>query len=357
MLKYYNPITTQEGYTLSIDKVRLVFKFKTERDSAVFRFNMLNNYKTEKGKVIASFFSEKLYYLENDIGHDFQITDEDCYKARPDFAIEDYTSNNYRFGTYRYMYTIHPYSNDKETIVVAHLLNNNKDTKLEGFIEFNPNKSAGEVLKWILKTLRLHCSYLILKRYDLALDIPVIASSITLHKDERKYELHRPSSDPSHDTEYLGVRNDVGRFKKYNKKIEHNMRANADEQISEEITRLEITLNSFDYKELCRLFPKLEVIKSDIDLFDHIEYSTDFDSLCATDKVLVQLLSESDKKDLYFNELGRDKKKKLKPFLYGHFKQDIIIHEKDFCECISKMLRYLQLFNTNAPTKLIHKKG
>lgn len=357
MIKYNNPITTQEGYTLSIDKVRLVFKFKSERDSLIFRLNLMTSYKSEKTQIITQFFAHGLASVETESGREYQITKEDYYKERPDFTIEEYASNSLRYGTYRFMYSIHPFATDKETIVVAHFLNNGKNTKLEGFIEFNPNKCAGEVLEWILKTLRLHCSYLILKRYDLALDVPIIGSSITLHKDERKYELHKPSSDPSHDTEYLGVRNDVGRFKKYNKKIEHNKRSNADDQINEEVTRLEITLNTLDYKELCRLFPKVEVMRPGNDLFEHINYANDIESLCATDKVLLQLLSESEKRDFYFSQLGRDKRKKLEPFLYRYFQQPIIIHEKDFLNCISKMLNYLQLFNTNAPTKLIHKKG
>lgn len=354
MIKYYNEIKTREGYILSIDKVRLVFKFKSERDSLVFRLNMLNNTKTEKGKNISVLFAEKMYYAQSDTKDDYEISDEDFYKARPDFCVEEYTHNSAKFGTYKYMYNLHPAECIKETITIAHCLNNSKDTRLEGFIEFNPNKCFCEALNWILKTLRLHCSYLILKRYDLALDIFCRADYITLHKDERKYELCRPSnSDLSRDTEYLGQRNETGRFKKYNKKIEHNLRASADEQINEEITRLELTLNTFEFTEVCRLFPKIEKISDNTDLTNHISYLEEFEKLTATDKVLVKLLQESDNKDNYFSELGRDKKNKLRKFLYEHFHEEIVIHEDDFNKCISKMKDYLQLFNTNAPTKLI----
>lgn len=353
MLKYNNPIQTKEGCILSVDKVRLVFKFKSERDSGIFRFNLLNNYKTDSELFRIKKFMYGLEYAETDSGNKVKLKETDFYTAKPSYAIEEYVANSNKYGTYKYMYTIHPNVGDKETIVVGQQLNNNKDTVLEGFMEFNPNKVAGEVLSWILKTLRMHCVYLILKRYDLALDVPVAPSQITLHKDERKYELHRPSADTNKDTEYLGARNTVGRFKKYNKTIEHNMRANAEEQIEEDVTRLEITLNSFEYTELCKLFPRLEIIKKDIDLFDHIGYTAELEKLNATDRVLLQLLQESEKKDQYFSMLGRDKKKKLEPFLYKHFKERIIISEKDFITCISKMLQYLQLFNTNVPNKLI----
>lgn len=353
MLKYNNPIKTQEGYILSIDKVRLLFKFKTEKDSIVFRFNVLNNFKTDKGLSISLFFSKDFYSVSSDTKK-YQLCEDDFDKAKPSFVVEEYIHNGYKYGSYRFMYNVHPFAGSKETIVIAHQLNNSKNTMLEGFVEFNPNKVAGEVLDWILKTLRFHCSYLILKRYDLALDVPCRADYITLHKDERKYELHRPNgTDISKDTEYLGRRNEEGRFKKYNKKEEHNKNSSADEQINDEITRLELTLATFDYCKAAKLFPKLEIVDDNVDLISHINYLDEFEKLCATDKVLVQLLQESEKKDLYFSQLGRDKKNKIRPYLYGHFKKPIILHEEDFNRCISKMKKSLNLFNTNASNKLI----
>ncbi len=350
MIKYYKPVITKEGYTLSIDKVRLVFKFKSEKDAGVYDFNLLNNFKNKNRAALELFFNGGLVYGESAVRGEIDMSSYDIYPDKPEFLVDKYTHYGNKFGTYRFMYNIHPSECPSETITLAHCLNGNKKTALEGFIEFNPNKSHSLTLDWILKTLRLHCSYLMLKRYDIALDVPCRGDLITLHKDERKYEMCRPSSkSPEKDTEYLGQRNEVGRFKKYNKKEEHNRRACADEQINEEITRLELTLNSFDYTEFCRLFPCVERVKESTDLFDHMSYLEDYNSLSATDKVLVDLLSASPDKDEYFCRLGRDKKNKLKKLLYGHFHEQITVSEDDFNKCISQMKEYCHLFNTNSP--------
>lgn len=326
MVTYFNEITTKEEFTLSVDMVRLVFKFNNKSD-----IEML--YK-------------QLQFA--DVGMTCNLTQAEMDSTRPTILYNSYVSRGLHFGKYSTMFTIFTDTNkqDAGSFCLGVGLQNSRETMLQGFIEFNPNKCHGEVLEWFLRFLRIHCKYLCLKRYDLALDIPAVGSLIHIHKDQRKYELHKPNSNSDFDTEYLGTRNEAGRFKKYNKTEEHNRKLSGNEQsLEQDITRLELTLDSMEYKQCADLFPKIEIEKQ-TDLFEHMDYQSGYSKLSGTDKVLVRLLQESDKRDLYFQELTRDKKQKLRPFIYGYFHEEIIIHEEDFQECISKMKEYCLLFNS-----------
>lgn len=73
----------------------------------------------------------------------------------------------------------------------------------KGFIEFNPNKVAGDKrFHGLLKTLGTCVSKARLKRFDLAYDIPVSRYDCRLSKDRRMYK----SVISNGITEYLGSR-------------------------------------------------------------------------------------------------------------------------------------------------------
>lgn len=87
----------------------------------------------------------------------------------------------------------------------------------KGFIEFNPNKVAGDKrFHGLLKTLGTCVSKARLKRFDLAYDIPVSRYDCRLSKDRRMYK----SVISNGITEYLGVKNTPAYVKVYDKAAE-----------------------------------------------------------------------------------------------------------------------------------------
>lgn len=73
-----------------------------------------------------------------------------------------------------------------------------------GFIEFNPNKVAGDKRFWrLLEKLAPCVSHARLKRFDLAYDLPTSRLDCRLSKDRRMYK----SVISNGITEYLGVKN------------------------------------------------------------------------------------------------------------------------------------------------------
>lgn len=73
-----------------------------------------------------------------------------------------------------------------------------------GFIEFNPNKVAGDKRFWrLLKKLSPCLSHVTLKRFDLAFDMPIKRLDCRLSKDRCIYK----SVICTGITEYLGVKN------------------------------------------------------------------------------------------------------------------------------------------------------
>lgn len=122
------------------------------------------------------------------------------------------------------------------TIKLGFFFNRGRLTqKHDGFIEFNPNKLDGCEQFWmdfgfIMSTVKSRK----FQRADLAIDIPVICSQLSLVKDGRKYALESWSK--VNRTEYLGCKHKHNYVKFYNKKIESDLGEDA-----KELTRLEIT--------------------------------------------------------------------------------------------------------------------
>lgn len=86
-----------------------------------------------------------------------------------------------------------------------------------GFVEFNPNKVAGDKRFWrLLEKLAPCVSHASLKRYDLAYDIECARKDCRLSKDRRMYKAVISNGI----TEYLGVKNTPGYVKVYDKAAE-----------------------------------------------------------------------------------------------------------------------------------------
>ena len=146
----------------------------------------------------------------------------------------------------------------------------------KGFLEFNPNKCCGQLeFDNLFSYLKFYCTQMILKRWDLAIDIPYSRNRVKLHKDNRKYERHEHGAV----TEYLGCRNSEGYLKVYDKTKESNLSYN--------ITRIELTIDgnpNYDYVK--DLFPQIDIYKNQYNMDMLLELSQN-------DLVLLKLLLSS----------------------------------------------------------------
>lgn len=195
---------------------------------------------------------------------------------------------------------------------------------VKGFLDFNPNKILGDVVfgdgfiksvynpfgyddigykdlattlsdlfKQVLTYLGMTILHMHVKRWDLACDVPVTRSDVQLFKDRRKYAQFYMSSEDF--TEYLGQSDSAGRVKVYNKRLESGL--------DYDLTRIEVTLDSFGYSDLLHWFP--EVYKTDVIPLD-------------SDKIIVGLLREipTDRRDFYVRKISdRRTKQKYKGLL------------------------------------------
>lgn len=105
-----------------------------------------------------------------------------------------------------------------------------------GFLEFNPNKLAGnaDFQRWFRK-VSAYVARAELWRYDLAVDLPIARSLVRLEKDKRRYELVQGKGL----TEYLGQRNAPGRVKVYDKALESGLVGDDGKPLA--LTRVELT--------------------------------------------------------------------------------------------------------------------
>lgn len=122
-----------------------------------------------------------------------------------------------------------------------------------GFIEFNPNKVAGDKRFWrLLEKLAPCISHARLKRFDLAYDLPTSRLDCRLSKDRRMYK----SVISNGITEYLGVKNTPGYVKVYDKAAEMHL--------SGVLTRIELTCDGeWDAGQVVAHWPQVHAWHSD----------------------------------------------------------------------------------------------
>lgn len=248
-MKYFKPIKSH-GNTFSCDMIRI-------------DFDMGNNTQA---------FSD---WTSNVQGYDAYI-DVDYYHTFKPFA-------------YEHLWTFH--LGDESSWSVG-LSPGNRRT--EGFIEFNPNKCATQegFLEWYGRFLG-YCYTTTLKRYDLAIDIPIDRSSCCLVKDHRKYAF---ISDKTK-TEYLGQRNKPGFVKLYDKAAER--------KLDYPLTRLEVTCCPGEHPNI----PELRIAK----------YQTTFDDnlldVSASDRVIYDLARQVENPYPILKKLSPRRFKRIKDLL------------------------------------------
>lgn len=153
--------------------------------------------------------------------------------------VQHWTS--FRIGTYREQFSIK--MSDGTSFWIGAALNLAKTNWGKVRIEFNPNKLADSaVFQKVYSYLINHTRpmHRIIRRFDLAVDIPIDRMSVFLVKDARAYFERRHGREL---TQYLGPRSAHGRVKLYNKQLES--------KLSYPLTRLEMTLDpAVEYKKV-----------------------------------------------------------------------------------------------------------
>lgn len=131
-----------------------------------------------------------------------------------------------------------------------------------GFIEFNPNKVAGDKRFWtLLDKVKPTIGHADLKRFDLALDVRKPRCDCRLSKDRRIYKAVISSGI----TEYLGVKNTAGYVKVYDKAVEADLSPDTD------LTRIELTCDGkWTAEELLAHWPQVHTWKSDPEARDWV---------------------------------------------------------------------------------------
>lgn len=264
-VEYYNSIITCDGLILSCDMVRIVFRF--------------DDYTIKK-------FNDYVFNLSlKNTKYDYRV-----YHSFASFS-------------YRYMLN---FKYENSSFVVGLSFNGCKhESHKSCFIEFNPNKClSNDYVSPIMDFIKIYGRSHEIVRFDFAIDIKCKRSFCCLTKDLRDYnkvyKIEKTSIDIDNVTEYLGHRNKNGFVKLYNKTKESNL--------DYDLTRLEITLDSFDYDNFVKQLPKVYFVKN-MNLFETM-YLND------TDRVLLSLLSQSDNAAMYLKMLGRGKQNKFKKILF-----------------------------------------
>ena len=170
-------------------------------------------------------------------------------------------------------------------------------------LEFNPNKvGQSRELRWVYNLCFDACGAkpfpVVLRRWDLAIDLPGDRCEFELLKDGRLYEEHRRSV--SDRTQYLGKRNAPGRCKLYNKTLESGL--------SVAVTRLELTLDGIECSpdDVASLWPHVLRVPRVVQL------GAEWLGLNDTDRFILRTLWQQPER---LGELGRRKRDKLAPLV------------------------------------------
>ena len=171
--------------------------------------------------------------------------------AKLDYDYTEYHGN--KIGKFRdlWQFTFGPESS--AALMACPRLGTGRSDWLGWCLEFNPNKVGYDSgFQELLRCLVRNSSHVEVKRWDFAVDFPVIRQAAVLVKDRRLYQSVRDGTEDL--TEYLGRRNVPGFCKLYNKALERN--------IPGPLTRLEVTLPDCDFDEMSDFWPPCHIFAS-----------------------------------------------------------------------------------------------
>lgn len=234
-------------------------------------------------------------------------------------AVEVTHWDNFRMGSFREQFTIR--FQDGNSFWVGAVLNGRKPEWGRVRLDFNPNKVAHhrvfQMVLWqcVGSTRPMHRK---IRRYDLAVDIPVLRQNAFLVKDSRAYLERRHGQEW---TQYLGAKSStVGRVKLYNKQVEAHL--------NHPLTRLEITLDPVMAYEKIN-FPTVFYL-------DDLQMCFDETKATETERFIINALFQGCGT---IDQLGRKTQAKIKTLMEGYAKR-VEISEGDYSRILSQVNGY-----------------
>lgn len=282
ILQYNDPIRPQDNLTISIDSIVIDLYISNP------------NYR-----------EELMTYLD---------------KLPIRYAVELVHWNSFRPGSFREQFSLR--LQDGNSFWLGVVLNGRKADYGRVRLDANPNKVAQHIvfqklLSFILERTRpMHRT---IKRFDLAIDIPVLRSNVFLVKDNRAYIERRHGQEW---TQYLGAKSStVGRVKLYNKAVEAGLGC--------PLTRLELTIDpATPFDKLP--WPVVYYLKDLQMCFDEFK-STETERF-----ILNAILQGCGTLD----QLGRKTREKIK-MLLEHYVTCIEIQKKDYAAIQNQLHSYI----------------
>ncbi len=227
---------------------------------------------------------------------------------------------SFRIGTYREQFSIRMPDNTSFWIGAA--LNLAKTNWGKVRMEWNPNKlSDSEVFKTVFAFLVSHTRpmHRIIRRFDLAVDIPIDRMSVFLVKDARAYFERRHGKEL---TQYLGPRSAHGRVKLYNKQLEA--------KLSYPLTRLEMTLDpAVEYGKIN--FPTVYYL-------DNMQMQMDELKATDTERFILNAVLQGYGTT---NQLGRKTRAKIERLMEQYVKY-VEISARDYRKILDELRRYIK---------------
>lgn len=283
MLQYHNLITAKSGLTLSVDNIVLDL------------------------------------YISAPAARTALMKLLDALPMR--YAVEVTHWDSFRVGAFREQFTIA--HQDGTSFWLGAALNGKKTEWGRVRLDFNPNKVAQHtafqtLLLFLVKNTRP--MHRIIKRFDLAIDIPVDRFDCFLVKDSRAYSERRHGQEW---TQYLGAKSStVGRVKLYNKTVEA--------RLNYPLTRLELTLDpAVGYDEMA--FPTVYAAFT-------AQISTDEFEATDTERFILGALLNGYGS---LNMLGRKTRTKMERLLELYV-QRVEISKSEYDAILSQLYRYTQ---------------
>lgn len=245
-------------------------------------------------------------------------------------AVEVKYWNSFRPGSFREQFSIR--FQDGNSFWIGAVLNGRKPEYGRVRMDFNPNKVAEhEVFQLLLDYLVTNTRpmHRTVKRFDLAVDIPVLRQDVFLVKDNRAYIERRHGQEW---TQYLGAKSStVGRVKLYNKQVES--------KLGHPLTRLELTLDPTTPYEQVN-FPVVYYL-DDLQLcFDETIKASD------TERFILNAILQGCGT---LEQLGRRTREKIKVLLDRYVKY-VSVSEKDYRTMVSQLNGYKNSTNQASPT-------
>lgn len=234
-------------------------------------------------------------------------------------AVEVTHWNSFKMGSFKEQFSIRFQNGNSFWLGVV--LNGRKPEYGRVRADFNPNKVGGhEVFQLITRYLIANTRpmHRTIKRYDLAVDIPVLRQDAFLVKDSRAYIERRHGQEW---TQYLGAKSStVGRVKLYNKQTEAHL--------NHPLTRLEMTLDpGAPYDRIN--FPTVFYL-------DDLQMCFEETKATETERFIVDALLQGCGT---IDQLGRRTQAKIKTLMEGYIKR-VEISERDYSRILSQVNGY-----------------